>query len=108
MTLRYPQQILEEALPLDEDGGANVSGLLKQAQSALTDLKREGASKANQKKAHHRAYMKKRLSICYEEQYLQEQQQEQKETEDDSGSDSSPPNSPPPGGLSIRRNLRYS
>lgn len=86
------QSILQGVLEMDEGGKSNVAGLLGQAVAALADLRASGASASNKKKvhtatpfvmigslwadsvhmtqAHHRAYMKKRRSICYDDEYL--------------------------------------
>jgi hypothetical protein len=44
------QEILRAVLDKDVDGSANIAGHIKQVESALADLHREGASKSNMKK----------------------------------------------------------
>jgi len=62
--------LFKSILELDEGGVNRVAGLLKQAEAALEDLKKEGLSKGNRKKAHHREYMKRRNSASYSENYI--------------------------------------
>lgn len=100
-------EILRSALDKDLDGSANIANHLKHVETALADLHREGASKANMKKAHHRNYMKRRASICYEQQYISDEMT--KAAEDEDSPPSSPPASPPTSRAGLnRRNLPYS
>jgi len=71
LALQEKQIVLFRSIVEYDEGGANkVAQLLKQAEAALDDLQREGTSKQNRKKAHHRGYMKRRNSVGYSANYL--------------------------------------
>jgi len=62
--------LFRSVLELDSDKVYNVAALLSQAEAALKDLEDHGVSKESRKKAHHRGYMKRRLSIGYTNTYV--------------------------------------